>query len=107
MGGDALLKWPAEPCHVIDYLIDLHNTGAPRTVPQAFAAALSFMERASGVGSGERLADGGAEPGGEGEGVRADGEEAGGAPAGEELLVMDRGEVDSWRGPARGTGSCR
>ena len=50
------LKWPVEPYHVIDYLIDLRNTGAPRTVPQAFAAALGFMdlEKASGGNPGER-----------------------------------------------------
>lgn len=51
------VQWPVEPFHAVDYLIGLRNTGAPRTVPQSFAAALGFFERAAGATGEERLSE--------------------------------------------------
>ena len=55
--GIQRVGWPEELPHVVDYLMDLRETGAPFSVPRAFGAALSFFEKAAGLPPGGRLSE--------------------------------------------------
>ena len=51
------VRWPSKRIQVVDYFIKLKETGAPKSVPQAFASTLSFFEKAAGIPEGERLSN--------------------------------------------------